>query len=1092
MTEWRENLISWLAEQSPQTLPACLDIPEDQMLDTAAFALAYGIPGKKLLITANEKKAEELANSLQLYYRLLGLDSNLVHPVPPVQGLRREWIAENETARCAALWRCLQADDSVFITTPASLITKNILPSQFCRKTFRLECGTNAYPPEELARKLAELDYDNEIEVNLPGEFARRGGILDVYSPLYDEPCRIEYFGDEIESIRFFDSESQRSTKHTDSVLLIPRGTAVLDTDFNDSATVGEGDFLDYLPADTPVVLGNIDDINEHLKNFAPADCQKEWEKILERCHQRLINISPAVSARNLSEPAAPFRDWKEKRSLQCYSAAEFLSPDSPELKEETRTLQWHLLRETLDYWADNGCRIVACCGNEGEADRFNSLLSTDTATRDIPVTILPEPLEHGVIFPPLKLVLLSEHEIFGKRLTSKRRSRKRRWREVAEERGTELEPNCYAVHAVHGICIYHGITSIEIQGVVQENIELEFAESKKLFVPLEQAHLVSRYIGGTKKKPSLNKLGNSNWQNKKEAAAEAAYDLAAELIRIEALRKQSAGVSFASAGEWEHDFQAAFPYEETPDQRQAIQEVLDDMEKEEPMDRLLCGDVGYGKTEVAMRAAFRAVFNGKQVAVLVPTTLLAQQHYLTFRDRMSEYPIIIDMLSRFRSKAEQDEILEKTALGQIDVLIGTHRLLNSDIPFSDLGLLIIDEEQRFGVKHKEKLKALRANLDILTMTATPIPRTLYFSLAGLRNLSTIMTPPADRLPIKTVLSKYDDNIIRQAVMTEIERDGQTFFVHNRVKTVNQRCGNLQRLIPEARFGVAHGQMPTDELEEVMLSFIRREIDVLVCTTIIESGLDIPNANTLIVDQADKFGLAELYQLRGRVGRYRQRAYAYLLIPPMQVLPQNARERLAAIRRYTHLGAGFKLALRDLEIRGAGNLLGHAQSGQIASVGFNLYCQLLRQAVAKLENQPLPLTNSIPVSIPGLWFGYSDDPEKTTAFIPSEYVRESSTRIELYQQLNNLTDVNQLSEFEESVRDRFGTLPESFKTLLNITELRIMAAWRGISEIRVNDNRKLLLKTEKGGYLKNVNAAIPELDSTHPPAMIEEIRQFLT
>ncbi|MFW5996769.1 MAG: transcription-repair coupling factor, partial [Lentisphaeria bacterium] len=1085
MIEWHKKLTEWAEENAPKQLPAIIKIAETKVLDAASFALAGGQGGQKLFVTANDTEAENLANVLKCYYHLTGLSEDDIQLVPPVTGLRHEWIAENESARCVALWRSLQGGDNVFITTPASLVTKNVAPEEFKEKVFRLQRGDSTCPPEKLAAKLIDIDYDNELEVHLPGEFARRGGIIDIYSPVYTEPVRLEYFGDEIESIRFFDPETQRSTKETDEVLVIPRGSAAMVPQSDNKSENGDSSFLDYLAASVPLILCFPDRITEHLERFADLETRRYWHELLEHYCEHLVSIEVSAAA-DVPEPENGAREWRSIVSLQCHTAAEMLTPQLPELADKTKVLQWQLLRDTLRYWAKNNYQIIACCGNQGEADRFRSLLADEPAQKDFPLIILPQPLEHGIIFPHLKLVLLSEHEIFGKRLTSRRGLKKRQWREIAEEEAPELEKNCYAVHAVHGICIYHGITDLEVQGAVQENIELEFAEGKRLFVPLEQAHLVSRYIGGTRKKPALNKLGSSSWQKQKEAAANAAYDLAAELIRIEAMRKKSQGLSFTSVEEWEHDFEAAFPYEETPDQKRAIREVLNDMEKDEPMDRLLCGDVGYGKTEVAMRAAFRAVLNGKQVAVLVPTTLLAQQHYLTFSDRMSEYPVIVDMISRFRKQSEQNEILEKAALGQIDILIGTHRLLNSDIPFADLGLLIVDEEQRFGVKHKEQLKALRTNLDILTMTATPIPRTLYFSLAGLRNLSTIMTPPAERLPIKTLLSQYDNEVIRQAVTAEIERDGQTFFVHNRVKTINQTCDNLENLIPDARFGIAHGQMPTDELEEVMLAFINKEIDVLVCTTIIESGLDIPNANTLIIDNADKFGLAELYQLRGRVGRYRQRAYAYMLIPPVQVLPQNARERLAAIRRYTHLGAGFKLALRDLEIRGAGNLLGHAQSGQIANVGFNLYCQLLRQAVAQLENQPPPSTNAIPVRIPGLYYGYSEDPDKTTAFIPSDYIPESNTRIDFYQRLNTLTDFQQLEDFAASVRDRFGAIPESFQTLIELTRLRITATNCGVSEVRITDNKKIMLKTDSG-YLKNSQGHIPCVTTDSPLAMIEEI-----
>ncbi|MBR4371573.1 MAG: DEAD/DEAH box helicase, partial [Victivallales bacterium] len=491
------------------------------------------------------------------------------------------------------------------------------------------------------------------------------------------------------------------------------------------------------------------------------------------------------------------------------------------------------------------------------------------------------------------------------------------------------------------------------------EVIELEFDEEKRLYVPLEQVNLVSRYMGSGKTTPSLSKLGGVAWRKTKDAAGAAAWDLAADMLRIEAMRQKASGQSFKPQVEWERAFVGSFPYTETPDQTTAIESVLADMEADKPMDRLLCGDVGYGKTEVAMRAAFRAVLNGKQVAVLVPTTVLCQQHYQSFMERMSGFPITIETLSRFRTHAEQSDVLERTARGEVDIVIGTHRLLSNDVQFASLGLLIIDEEQRFGVADKQRLKQMRANLDILTMTATPIPRTLYFSISGIRNLSTIMTAPSDRLPVTTIVAQFDMELIRQAIVREMERGGQVFFLYNRVQTIYQMEEMIKKLVPTARTVVAHGQMSSGKLEDVMTKFVKGDYDVLVCTTIIESGVDIPNANTIIIDRADRFGLSELYQLRGRVGRNDRQAFAYMLMPPMGALATNARDRLEAIRRYTHLGAGFKLALRDLEIRGAGNILGTEQSGHIAAVGFDLYCQLLKEAVSRLSDHksslPMPV-----------------------------------------------------------------------------------------------------------------------------------------
>ena len=1083
---WRDNLLKWAATQSPPGTPSRIVVPDCEGLDLAALSATVSDSGKNLIVVSNETEAERLLSGLQYYYSLLNFSTVNLQLLPAVVGLRHEWFAENETARCAALHRAIVPGSAIFIATPASILNGNAAPDKFRQQSFELTAGQQDLSPEKLAEALIELDYDNETEVHMPGEFARRGGILDVFSPIHESPLRIEYFGDDIDSMRLFDPETQRSIDdEVESYQIVPRGKAVFS---ENQAPDKQPDhsFFEYLPEESNIVICSPGNVEKHLRDFADDNFIQVWNEALKEVENRLLFID------NEEKPASTDSVHKrpaEEKRLECYGVADIITPQTPELNESGKTLQWQLVKDSLSYWHNRNYTIAACCGNEGEADRFRELLSSDKKTADIPLEIIPKPLNNGIVIPELKLVLLSEHEIFGKHLTAKTGKKKHRWHELTESTEHELEEGCYAVHATHGICIYHGIVQVEIQAVIQENIKLEFADDKHLYVPLDQAHLVSRYIGGTKNLPQLSKLDSSSWKKKKNTAAQSAQDLAAELLRMEAVRKKSEGESFPSIKEWEHDFQAAFPYEETEDQKRAIQEVLSDMEKNEPMDRLLCGDVGYGKTEVAMRAAFRAVLNNKQVAVLVPTTLLAQQHFLTFRERMAEYPIIIDMISRFRKKSEQNSILERTALGQVDILIGTHRLLSEDIPFNDLGLLVIDEEQRFGVKHKEKIKQLRTSVDVLTMTATPIPRTLYFSLSGLRNLSTIMTPPAERLPVKTHLAQYDEPLIKEAITRELERNGQAFFVHNRVQTIEKFCENLKQIVPEANFSVAHGRMHTDTLEEVMMSFINRETDVLVCTTIIESGLDIPNANTLIVDRADKFGLAELYQLRGRVGRYRQRAYAYMLIPPLSTLPQNAQERLAAIRRHTHLGAGFKLALRDLEIRGAGNILGHAQSGQIASVGFNLYCQLLREAVANLENRTIPEANVIPVRIPGLEFGYTSRSEKTSAFIPEDYVPEEKSRIQLYQQLNSLQEKSGVEKFEAEIRDRFGPLPQPVKNLLEVTRLRVAAQQHNVNDIRVS-NKTILLKTDSG-YLRNKFGHLPKTETENTVDKIRDIIKFL-
>ncbi|NMA44164.1 MAG: DEAD/DEAH box helicase, partial [Oligosphaeraceae bacterium] len=590
------------------------------------------------------------------------------------------------------------------------------------------------------------------------------------------------------------------------------------------------------------------------------------------------------------------------------------------------------------------------------------------------------------------------------------------------------------------------------------------------------------------KTEPALSTLGGNLWQKNLDKAAAAAWDLAAEMLRLEALRQNSSGHSFNPMPEWELSFAASFPYVETADQKEAIDDVLKDMESDKPMDRLLCGDVGYGKTEVALRAAFRAAVNGRQTAILVPTTLLAQQHYQTFTMRMAPYPMRVELLSRFRSKPEQNQILKDLAKGEIDVVIGTHRLLQKDVRFASLGLLVIDEEQRFGVRHKQKLKGLRASVDILTMTATPIPRTLYFSISGLRRLSTINTAPADRIPVATVVANFDKELIRQALRRELERGGQSFFLHNRVQSIMDVYGMLGELLPEARIGVGHGQMPASELEEVMLQFIAGELDILLCTTIIESGIDIPNVNTIIIDNAERFGLSELYQLRGRVGRHHRQAYAYLLLPPMGKLPENTRQRMAAIQRHSNLGAGFQLALKDLEIRGAGNILGEEQSGHIAAVGFDLYCQLLKEAVAKMDNRSIATRREIPVELERVTSSLTAVKGKVQVGIDAKYIEDEAVRLEIYKRLSQTLSISQCDDFALELRDRFGELPENTRLLLEMQKIKLLGKNLDLLRVSVRENL-LIIETNQGLY--KIQGKLPRIEASNGEEEIRETIKFL-
>jgi transcription-repair coupling factor (superfamily II helicase) len=653
------------------------------------------------------------------------------------------------------------------------------------------------------------------------------------------------------------------------------------------------------------------------------------------------------------------------------------------------------------------------------------------------------------------QLVLFTDAEIFG----FVKQPRLRRPRPV-HHKGflPDLSPGDYAVHVEHGIARFRGMTKLTVDGAQREYLTLEYAAGDKLYVPIDQADRVSRYIGSAAEPPVLTRLGTQEWERLKRRVKESAREMAGELLRLYASREVAPGFAFSADTPWQHELEASFPYVETPDQIEVVGQVKEDMGKPKPMDRLVCGDVGYGKTEVALRAAFKAVMAGKQVAMLVPTTVLAQQHFTTFSERLSAFPVKVEMLSRFRSEREQQSVLESLREGSVDICIGTHRLLQKDVAFKDLGLVIIDEEQRFGVSHKERLKQMRTEVDVLTLSATPIPRTLHMSLVGVRDMSTMETPPEDRLPIKTHVAGYNEPLIREAIVRELERDGQVFFVHNRVRGITRIAHRLEELVPEAMIAIAHGQMPEDKLEKVMLDFTQGSVDVLVCTTIIESGLDIPNVNTLIVNDADKLGLAQLYQLRGRVGRGNNRAYAYFFYGKGKRLSPAAAKRLQTIFEATELGAGFRIALKDLEIRGAGNLLGPEQSGYIAAVGFDLYCQLLSEAVKELKaGQPVA---------PGAAMDAASEPSPTidlllSAYLPEDYVADPTVRLTLYQRLAKARTVEEVSQIKGELRDRFGSLPAEAQNLLYVVSLRVLAAQAGIQSISV-EGKQVVIRLIEG------------------------------
>ncbi len=1083
MTSWKNTFRAWAGSQEG-TFPPQLLLHDPSLTSVAAaWLLQKRKEGQFLLAVSDSAALESLSSGLATFLEMLG-DPRPVVPIPEVALGRRQWVPENEACRSASLQEILSGRPAIFLATAQTLLSRTLSPRSFARRTFTLKLH-QTISPEELAQQLVALDYDNEYQVTSPGEFARRGGILDIFSPLYADPVRLEFFGDEIDSMRFFSASTQCSLEEVDSFQVTPRGSVLLECqEGQEEARV----FQYFSPEHTPLALVLPDDIEDHLTCFS-EDPQElsDWQQTISQFrHLVRMEVPPLLEE---GRRACLGRPELDVLPLEEQWVANVEREDISTPGNGIALWHWNQLKASLQRWRDRRMQMVACCNGEGEMTRLKELLDQDPETREIPLILEHRELPEGLFFPTQKLVLLSDQELFGRApVARKHRHVDYHYEAAGAQEILDLEKGALAVHLNHGICRFHGIHFMESDGEKIEAIELEFADEARLYVPLEQAGLVSRYVGGGKTTPPLSHLGASLWARKKEAAEQAAWDLAAELLRLEAMRASSEGSQFHPMPEWERSFAASFPYDLTPDQEEAIQACFQDMAAPKPMDRLLCGDVGYGKTEVALRVAFRAVMNGKQVALLVPTTILAQQHFQTFQARFREFPVRVEMLSRLRPADVQRGIIRDLNEGKVDIIIGTHRLLSQDIRIPKLGLLIIDEEQRFGVKHKQKLKALRASLDILTMTATPIPRTLYMSISGLRNLSTIMTAPTNRLAVRTVVANYDKPLIMEAILHELGRGGQVYYLHNRVKTIEAVRDVLQALVPQATFAVGHGQMDPEELEQVMTRFVKGEVDVLVSTTIIESGIDIPNANTIIVDRADCFGLSELYQLRGRVGRNFQQAYAYMLLPPMGELPSNARERMAAIRRFTHLGAGFRLAMKDLEIRGAGNLLGQEQSGHIAAVGFDLYCQLLKDCVAKLQKLPSTLRQRLEVNLDMLTNSLTPIPRKAQANIPREYVSDESMRLSLYRKFQTLLTPEEVEEFGKEIRDRFGALPRSVKNLLAQYRIETLARQKGLERLSVKDGR-VVAATAKGLY--RLHGQVPVLFSANPEKQLEELEEIL-
>jgi len=879
--------------------------------------------------------------------------------------------------------------------------------------------------PSDLMAWLVDAGFDAVDQVDQQGEFAHRGGIVDIFPPGTARAVRVEFFGDQVDSIRLFDLDTQRSIERVDSceVTSLAAGAA---------GGADAQSLLDYLDEDWLICTAEPAEVRQFARDV--------YRRVQDTGFDTGVSVfagaeQTAAAARTLFEPDELLAKIERFARVEMYT---FMPRRRGEaVRMGFRSLQRMSLRSS-DALAElaqlaAAAEVWVYCENDAERTRLMELAQASVPALAAAMKTAIGHVTSGFHWTAERLVVVGHHEVFH------RYSKRRRIRRVRAGRPIEslldLQAGEYVVHVGHGIARFKGLTRLDRDGRTEEFLTLEFSGKALLHVPVSQINLVQKYVGTRKARPTLSKLGGATWARQKARVGEAVADLAAEMLQFQAMRQAMGGQAYPRTSEWQGRFRDEFLYTETEDQVASMEQIDTDMAAPRPMDRLLCGDVGYGKTELAMRAAFKVAESGRQVAVLVPTTVLAEQHYRTFRERMADYPFTVEMLSRFRTGGEQKQIVKDLSLGRIDVLIGTHRLLSADVRFGDLGLAIIDEEQRFGVEHKEHLKRMRATVDVLTLTATPIPRTLHMALLGLRDISSLATAPMDRRAIQTDVRHYDERLIRQAILNELNREGQVFFVHNRVMDLECIADRVRSLAPEARVDFAHGQMHGHQLEKAMLHFVRGETDVLVCTTIIESGLDIPSANTMIIHDADRFGLAQLHQLRGRVGRYKHRAFCYLLLPEARSVSPVAAKRLKAVEEFSDLGAGFQIAMRDLELRGAGNILGRAQSGHIATVGYELYCQLLEQAVRSLRGEKAPPRRDVHVEL-GL-----------DAYIPRTYIPSDRQRMEIYRRLARCADEADIAQLSADLPDAYGAVPDEVQTLLDLAEVRARAGALGVTSI---------------------------------------------
>lgn len=1070
-----------------------------------------------IVIANSAKEAEKFADNLRFF---AGIDESAINIFLPYNILPFKFLSyHNETAakRIRTLYQMATANKPFITITSVDALIQRVVPKEEICGFAELLMVDEDIEREQLVEKLIAGGYTRSIIVEEPGDFSVRGGIIDVFSPLYEDPLRIEFFGNTIESLRFFSAVSQRKTDSVFEAVILPAREAIFKKEDiaqivsnvrKQASEIGLGrtktrEIVDHIQHEgvfpggeslISLIYGTLDTffdylpVNTHFVQIEPSELAESANSSLE---QASINFSEALEQGHLCvEPQSMYLKWddadkmmtkrktlslktlmvsKEKKDRKHAPVQFSMSvEDNSEIRMELKKNQGteNLLLPLSEWLSDKmqlGYTTVLVCNSKLQAKRIDSLFrsygvrlnfikcfSDAKPSKDF-INIALGRISSGFVWHAELLAIITEDEIFGTRhvrLKTAKPTVKTKLLEFADLKKKDL-----VVHVDHGIGQYQGLVKLKVNGATNDFLQIMYKDNDKLYLPVDRMGLVQKYMGVDGITPVLDKMGSKSWERVKDRVKKSAEKIAGELLKLYAARKIKEGFSFKEIDNVFEDFEVGFSYEETQDQLKAIEDTLNDMQDPAPMDRLICGDVGYGKTEVALRASFLAVNNSKQVAVLVPTTVLAQQHFETFSSRFDRYPVQVQCLNRFRSASEQRKIVEGLKDGTVDIVIGTHRILQKDIAFKDLGLLVLDEEQRFGVKHKEKLKKMKSSVDVLALTATPIPRTLHMSMMGIRDISIISTPPEHRRSIMTYISEYDDTIASEAIRKELKRGGQIFFVHNKIYNIESVAKKLKILVPEVKLAVAHGRMNEDELEQVIVMFMNREIDMLVCTTIIESGLDIPSANTILVNRADKFGLAQIYQLRGRVGRAEEQAYAYLFIPQESHITKEAQKRLKVLMEHSDLGSGFQIAMSDLRLRGGGTILGASQSGHIAAVGYEMFLQLMETSISELKGDPVieALDPEINISI--------------SSYIPENFISDIDQRLSAYRRLAKIRDLKEIADFKNEMEDRFGPIPTEMSNLLLKIMLKVLSVQAGVKRLDLNENALLLYFSND--HLKN-------------------------